>query len=141
MHKRLLTFAALALVTLTVLGACGSDDEDEGAATPATRIPNVALGPTEEPEHEEAQGAEDAGRGGEEGAGDDATGGGAPAGGAPQAPVELDAVDIAWSTNELTVPVGGTINLVNKGEAPHNFAIEGYNDAAPVDIPVGGQPV
>ncbi len=57
------------------------------------------------------------------------------------APVTLEAVDIAWNQTQLTVAVGGTITLVNLGQSPHTFVIEGYNDAAPVDIPVGGQPV
>ncbi len=52
--------------------------------------------------------------------------------------VELSAPGIAWSTYELTVPVGGTINLFNDGSGGnHNFVIEGYNDDAPVDMPVG----
>lgn len=54
--------------------------------------------------------------------------------------VELSAPGISWSTNELTVPVGGTINLINDGSGgPHNFIIEGYNDDAPVDMPAGSE--
>ncbi len=71
-----------------------------------------------------------------------ATPGATPEGGAgsPTAPVELSAPGIAWSTNELTVPQGGVIRLINDGSGgPHNFAIEGYNDDAPVDMPPGSQ--
>jgi plastocyanin/cytochrome c553 len=65
----------------------------------------------------------------------------APEGGQDEAPattVELSAPGIAWSTNELTVPQGGTIELFNDGSGgEHNFVIEGYNDDAPVDMPIG----
>lgn len=58
-------------------------------------------------------------------------------GAAPQV-VELTATGIAWSSNNLTVPVGGTIKITNDGTGgEHNFAIEGYNDASPVDLPQG----
>lgn len=61
-----------------------------------------------------------------------------PAGGSDPAAVELSAPGIQWSTNALTVPAGGTINLFNDGSGgPHNFVIEGYNDDAPVDMPIG----
>lgn len=69
--------------------------------------------------------------------------GGTPAaiGGAPAAggPVQLEGIDINWTQKELTVPVGGTIDMWNGGVLPHNFAIEGYNDAAPVDLPTTGE--
>jgi cytochrome c oxidase subunit 2 len=71
-----------------------------------------------------------------------ATPGATPEGGqgSPTAPVELSAPGIAWSTNELTVPQGGVIRLINDGSGgPHNFVIEGYNDDAPVDMPPGSQ--
>ncbi len=71
--------------------------------------------------------------------------GGTPAatGGAPAAggPVQLEGIDINWTQKELTVPVGGTIDMWNGGVLPHNFAIEGYNDAAPVDLPTTGEHV
>ena len=57
---------------------------------------------------------------------------------APATTVELSAPGIAWSTYEITIPVGGTINLFNDGSGgAHNFVIEGYNDDAPVDMPIG----
>lgn len=60
------------------------------------------------------------------------------AGGSDPAAVELSSPGIQWSTNALTVPAGGTINLFNDGSGgPHNFAIEGFNDDEPVDMPAG----
>ncbi len=53
--------------------------------------------------------------------------------------VLLEGIDINWTQKELTVPVGGTIEMWNAGAAPHNFAIEGYNDDAPVDLPLSGE--
>ena len=66
-----------------------------------------------------------------------------PAGAMPAAngPVELEGYDIGWTQKELTVPVGGTIDMYNSGFLEHNFAVEGYNDANPVDLPTGGQHV
>lgn len=65
-----------------------------------------------------------------------ATGGAAPAG-----PVMLEGYDIGWTQKDLTVAVGGTIDIYNSGVLEHNFAIEGYNDATPVDLPTGGEHV
>lgn len=50
----------------------------------------------------------------------------------------LEAVDIAWNQTALTVPVGGTINLINLGDSEHNFVLEGYAplEQAPVDMPI-----
>ncbi len=64
-------------------------------------------------------------------------------GGAPVAggPVQLEGVDINWTQKDLTVPVGGTIDMWNGGVLEHNFAIEGYNDAAPVALPQTGEHV
>ena len=56
-------------------------------------------------------------------------------------PATLEGYDIGWTQKELTVPVGGTIDMYNSGVLEHNFAIEGYNDANPVDLPTGGQHV
>jgi plastocyanin len=55
------------------------------------------------------------------------------------ATVQLEADDIAFSPEEIAVSAGDTIVLSNVGVLEHNFAIEGYNDAAPVNIPIGGQ--
>ncbi len=61
-------------------------------------------------------------------------------GGAAAQTVELSAPGIAWSTNEISIAQGGTIKLINDGSGgPHNFAIEGYNDDAPVDMPPGSE--
>jgi cytochrome c oxidase subunit 2 len=51
----------------------------------------------------------------------------------------LEGGDIFFSTNEMTVAIGDTIELVNIGVLEHNFVIEGYNDDAPVDMPIGGE--
>ena len=49
--------------------------------------------------------------------------------------VTLTARDIAWDKTELTVAPGDTIVLTNVGVLEHNFAVDGVNDDAPVDIP------
>lgn len=64
-----------------------------------------------------------------------------PAAAATGSGVRLEGGDIYFAPTELTVPVGGIIELVNVGESLHNFAIEGYNDDAPIDMPVGGEVV
>ncbi len=52
--------------------------------------------------------------------------------------VDLSAPGIAWTTNEITIAQSGTINLFNDGSGgQHNFVVEGYNDDAPVDMPIG----
>jgi plastocyanin len=61
----------------------------------------------------------------------------APQGGATT--VELEGYDIGWRPETLSVPVGGTIKMFNSGAAQHNFVVEGYNEDAPVDLPVGGE--
>lgn len=66
----------------------------------------------------------------------EAVSGAVPAAGGP---VLLEGIDINWTQKELTVPVGGTIEMWNAGVLPHNFAIEGYNDEAPVDLPLTGE--
>ena len=60
------------------------------------------------------------------------------AGGENVMSVDLAAPGIAWSDDELVIAQGGTIHLINDGSGGfHTFVIEGYNDAAPVDMPVG----
>jgi uncharacterized cupredoxin-like copper-binding protein len=46
-------------------------------------------------------------------------------------PVEVDLVDIAFSPKEITIPANTdvTVNLVNKGVAPHTFDIDQLNIA------------
>jgi plastocyanin len=59
-------------------------------------------------------------------------------GDAPATTVELSAPGISWSTYEITIPQGGVIELFNDGSGgEHNFVVEGYNDDAPVDMPIG----
>ena len=66
-------------------------------------------------------------------------GGTTPAAGAAPAlpPVALEGGDLYFEPTQLSVEVGQSISLTNVGALPHNFAIEGYNDAAPVDMPNG----
>ncbi len=66
-----------------------------------------------------------------------------PVGGTPLATggsatsVALEGGDLFFNPTTLTVAQGGTIALTNSGQLPHNFVIEGYSDAAPVDMPNG----
>lgn len=53
--------------------------------------------------------------------------------------VALTARDVAWDKTDLTVAPGDTIVLTNAGVLEHNFAVEGVNDRAPVDIPPRGK--
>lgn len=55
--------------------------------------------------------------------------------------VHVDGGDIYFEPSEFSIPVGGTIILKNVGAAQHDFAIEGFNDDAPVDMPIGGEEV
>lgn len=59
------------------------------------------------------------------------------AGAAGAAQVSLEGGDLYFAPTALTVAQGGTISLTNVGQLPHNFAIEGYNDTTPVDMPNG----
>ncbi len=52
-------------------------------------------------------------------------------------PVALEGGDLYFEPTMLTAEVGQTLALSNVGVLPHNFAIEGYNDDAPVDMPNG----
>lgn len=128
-----------AVPAMALLAACGSSAIDVAQEPTVTRIP-VEGAPTDipsdvdpnaspAPEGEEAPPPAE----GEAPAGE----GEAPA--SAGAPVLLEAVDIAWNQETLNVAVGGSIDLVNLGASPHNFAIEGYNDGAPVDMPIGGE--
>ncbi len=62
-----------------------------------------------------------------------------PAAGAAPAlpPVALEGGDLYFEPSELSIEQGQTLQLTNVGALPHNFAITGYNDAAPVDMPNG----
>ncbi|MBA2754707.1 MAG: hypothetical protein H0U40_09650 [Chloroflexia bacterium] len=129
----------VALPAMAVLAACGSSAIDVAQEPTVTRIPvegaptdiPSAVDPNASPAPEVASG---------EGGQPPAEGGGeAPPAGGGAAAVELEAIDIAWTQETLTLPVGGTINMFNSGAAPHNFVVEGYNDEAPVDLPIGGE--
>ncbi len=63
----------------------------------------------------------------------------APAATGGAAPVEIAMPGLAWSVNEFTIPVGGTIHFINDGSGGvHNLAIDEYrNGAVLVDFPVG----
>ncbi|MEJ7762883.1 MAG: plastocyanin/azurin family copper-binding protein [Thermomicrobiales bacterium] len=125
-----------AVPAMALLAACGSSSIDLAEAPTVTRIPvegaptdvpsdvDPNASPVPEEDVAEAPPAE----------------GEAPAGGGGE-PVLLEAVDIAWNQETLDVPTGGSIDLVNLGQAPHNFVVEGYNDDAPVDMPIGGEVV
>ncbi len=138
-RRRLLGLGTAGLVAALGLSACGSeDDDDEGVEDVATRV-TVAGAPPPLPTPDPNATPEDDASGGSTGGGaaTAATGDGGDAGGGG-AVVELSAPGIAWSTNELTVPVGGTIRLINDGSGgEHNFVVENYNDDSPVDMPPG----
>jgi len=113
--ERLPTVAVVAILTLALLAACGGDDDDEPAATRVSAVvgaPTTTTPPAASPT------------------------GSAPTG----ARARLEAVDIAWNQATLTVPAGGTIDLVNLGDIEHNFAIDGYAplEDEPVDLPTDG---
>lgn len=125
---------------LALLAACGSSAVEVSEQPTVTMVP-VEGAPTERPS-DVVPGSSPA-SGGEEVAeapsgGDAGAAGGGESGGET---VELEAYDIGWTQEELTVPVGGTINMHNSGVTEHNFAIEGYNDDSPVDLPPGGEVV
>ena len=46
---------------------------------------------------------------------------------------------IAWSTNEITVCRAGDPSVQRRLRRPPQLRIEGYNDDAPVDMPLGSQ--
>ena len=145
-RRRLLGIIPTTVVGLLALSACGSsDDDDDAVEDVATRVTVAGAPdplPTPDPNAtpaEDATGGSAAGAvGGDAGAAADGDGGGGGDAAAGGAVVELSAPGIAWSTNELAVPVGGTIRLMNDGSGgEHNFAVEGYNDDSPVDMPIG----
>ena len=49
--------------------------------------------------------------------------------------VTLEAGDLFFMPENLTLAEGATLILTNTGVLPHNFVVEGYNDDAPVEIP------
>lgn len=52
--------------------------------------------------------------------------------------VEITAPGLAFDPNVVQIASGGTILLTNDGSGgEHTFVIEGYNDDAPVEMPVG----
>ena len=131
---------------LGILAACGSSAIEVSEEPTVTRIP-VEGAPTDVPpdvepgsspaaggqQVAEASPADDTAAAGDTADTADAGGGGET--------VELEGYDIGWTQETLAVPVGGTIAMYNSGAAEHNFAVEGYNDDDPVDLPVGGEVV
>ena len=112
MFKRFFLFAAVAMLALVVLAACGGGEEaDEAAQDVATRIPNVPGAPAFEP----ATGASPAA--GEAAAEPTAGGGGE---------VTVASVDIAFEPKELAIPADTdvVVLLPNNGAAQHNFSID-----------------
>ncbi|MGI8482949.1 MAG: plastocyanin/azurin family copper-binding protein [Thermomicrobiales bacterium] len=61
-----------------------------------------------------------------------ASGSAAPASGASQT-IELDAQDISWSKKEITAKPGDTIVVKNVGALPHDFSVDAFNIADPID--------
>lgn len=55
--------------------------------------------------------------------------------------IRVEGGDIYFDPTEFTVAQGDTIELMNVGAASHDFAIEGYNDDDPVEMPIGGEVV
>ncbi len=52
--------------------------------------------------------------------------------------ITIEAFEFGFTPSQLSVAVGDTIGLFSSGEFPHNFIIESYNDAEPVDFPMDG---
>lgn len=134
MFKRFLSLAAIAMIALLVLAACGGDDngdEDitrvalEGAPTEivaqvAAATPDGPASPT--PEVAVASPAAEAP--------------------AVAGALTIEGYDIGWrlpgtteQLKEFTAAPGDTISLPNVGAAPHNFAVDAL--AIDVDMPVG----
>ncbi len=131
------TMAGASAGALSLLAACGSSAVEVSEEPTVTRIP-VEGAPTDVPS--DAQPGSSPAAGGEQVAeATPAADGAAQSGGGET--VELEAYDIGWTQSELTVPVGGTIDMYNSGSTDHNFAVEGYNEDSPVDLPVGGEVV
>ncbi len=147
MFTRLISFAAVAMLALLVLAACGGGDEEgeEAAQDVATRIPDVPGAPTFEVATEGSPATEAAGAAAGDAAaspaGEAAPAGGEapPAGGAAAAggPFEVVSVDIAFEPAALTIPAGQdvVVNIPNSGALPHNFSIDELNIS--VDQPAG----
>lgn len=122
-----------------LLTACGQADDSD--VPPVTRVP-VEGAPTEAPPGSDAATGDEPMEGAPAEGSDQAAapaGGGAPAGGAP---VELTSPGISWEPKQLTVPVGGSIRIINDGSGgPHNFVVTALNttdELTPLlDLPSG----
>ncbi len=144
--RRLFGVLPLALAAVLALSACGSSDDDDEVEDVATRVsvagapdPLPTIDPNATPVEDPVGGAAGAPAGDDPDPGTDGMGAASPAaeGGGGEV-VELSAPGIAWSTYEITISQGGTIELFNDGSGGnHNFVVEGYNDDAPVDMPIG----
>jgi plastocyanin len=128
MLKRFLSFAAVAMLALVVLAACGGSDD---AAEDVTRIPDAANAPVYEtpagtgegtPPPDVAQATPGGGGGGE------VAGAITIVSGRPE--------ELRFDPAEVTIPAGTDVpvTLPNEGALPHNFSIDQLNisvDMAP----------
>src|SRR5579884_566843 len=117
MLRRIIGIAAVAMLALVALAACG-----EGNPTPiygVTRIPckncPTPLPTPPPPGHQAAQAT---------------TSGAAAAQPVTSGPVTLDMEDIKFVPNTFAIPANTpvTIKLANKGAVPHNFSVTDHNN-------------
>jgi uncharacterized cupredoxin-like copper-binding protein len=128
MLKRYLAIGLVTIMSLGILAACGSsnDDSSNSGTTPgqSSNAPAIFTAtaqseiedtwtPTPEPVHEETVAADETG-------GDSAAAG-------EQVALQISAVDIAFDVKALEGPADTdfTITLTNNGAADHDFVIEG----------------
>ena len=130
MLKRLVSFAAVAMLALVVLAACGGDGEEEDV----TRIPNVPGAPPT-PTREAAAASPAAEGAASPGASPMASPPAGPeattptTGTPPEEAVTVQMLDIRFEPAEFTIPANTdvTVTLPNNGAAPHNFNIDQLN--------------
>ncbi|MBA2277187.1 MAG: cupredoxin domain-containing protein [Chloroflexia bacterium] len=120
-RRKFLTLAGANVAGLALVG-CGSGD-DETARIEVTRIADVegappTLAPNATPPSTQGGGQ--------------AEGGGEQPAGAGE-PIQLEAVDIGWSTKELQAAPGQAIAITNAGVLPHDFTVDewGLNEVLP----------
>jgi plastocyanin len=125
MLSRFLSFAAVTMLALVVLAACGGDDEPEDV----TRIPVEGAPVYETPSGTPGTDVAEATPGGGEGGGGEVAG------------TEFTVVsqDIAFDPKELAVPADTevTVKLPNEGALPHNFSVDALSIS--VDIAPGAE--
>ncbi len=124
MFNRFFSFAAVAMLALIVLAACGGEEADEAAQDVATRIPNVPGAPAFEPVTGASPAAGEAAA--EPAGGEAAPAGDAAAAGGGGGEVTVASVDIAFEPEALTIPANTdvVVLLPNNGAAQHNFSID-----------------